>query len=284
VPFHLWQDPGAGRIAGAGLAARENFKSSHGSDGCTFPTSALRAGCIRCNFPTVNIHYLQHAAGEGPGQIATWAAANGHRLTATHWYRGEASPDPAAIDFLVIMGGGMNIYQHRDHPWLVPEKALIAQVIGSGKPVLGVCLGAQLIADALGARVYQNPQFEIGWFPIRLNAEVPRHPAFSHFPDQFTALHWHGDTFELPPGAALLASSEACPQQAFIYRENVVGLQFHAEVRPEDVRLFVQGESGPLPPGKYVQSFEEILAGDACMPEVHALLGEVLDALAATGG
>ena len=97
----------------------------------------------------MNIHYLQHAAGEGPGQIANWAASAGHTLTGTHWYRGDASPNPATIDFLVIMGGGMNIYQHREHPWLPAEKRLIAEVIQQGKPVLGICLGAQLIADAL---------------------------------------------------------------------------------------------------------------------------------------
>ena len=229
----------------------------------------------------MNIHYLQHAAGEGPGQIANWAASNGHRMTGTHWYRGDAPPEPAAIDFLVIMGGGMNIYEHRDHPWLVPEKALIAEVIGQGKPVLGICLGAQLVADVMGGKVYQNPQCEIGWFPVRTLEAVRMHPFFSHFPAEFTAMHWHGDTFELPPGATLLASSDACPNQAFICAENVVGMQFHAEVRPEDVRTFVQGETGSLPEGKYVQSFEEILAGDRHMPQVHRLLGEVLDAMSA---
>ncbi len=229
----------------------------------------------------MNIHFLQHAAGEGPGQIAYWAAANGHTLSGTHWYRGDASPDPAGIDFLVIMGGGMHINEHRDHPWLVPEKALIAEVIGQGKPVLGICLGSQLIADVMGGKVYQNPEFEIGWFPIRTLETVRGHPLFAHFPAEFTALHWHGDTFDLPPGATLLASTDACRHQAFVCQENVVGLQFHIEVRPEDVRGFIAGETAPLPEGRYVQSFEEILAGDAYMPAVHALLADVLDAMTA---
>jgi GMP synthase-like glutamine amidotransferase len=229
----------------------------------------------------VNIHFLQHAPGEGPGQIAHWAAAHGHALSGTHWYRGDAPPEPAAIDFLAIMGGGMNIYEHRNHPWLVPEKALIAEVIALGKPVLGVCLGAQLIADVMGGKVYQNPQFEIGWFPIRTLEELRGHPLFAHFPAEFTALHWHGDTFDLPPGATLLASSDACPRQAFVCKGNVVGLQFHIEVRPEDVRAFVRGESAPLPEGRYVQSFEQILAGDAYIPAVHRLLEAMLDAMTA---
>jgi GMP synthase-like glutamine amidotransferase len=231
----------------------------------------------------VNIHYLQHAAGEGPGQIAQWAAAKGHKLAGTHWYRGDATPDPAGIDLLVIMGGGMNIYEHGKHPWLVPEKGLIAEVIGQGKPVLGICLGAQLIADVMGGKVHKNPKLEIGWFPVEFLEAVHRHPFFAHFPEGVMTLHWHEDTFDLPAGATLLAKSEACAHQAFVCKEKVVGLQFHAEVRPEDVRVFVKGETGPLPEGEYVQTLEEILAGDLYMPKVHKLLNGLLDAMAAAG-
>jgi len=229
----------------------------------------------------VNIHYLQHAATEGPGEIANWAVANGHTLTGTHWYRGDACPEPEEIDFLVIAGGGMNINEHRDHPWLVMEKVLIAEMIRQGKPVLGVCLGAQLIADVLGGKVYQNPEYEIGWYPIQMLKAGREHRLFAHFPRELTALHWHGDTFDLPPGATLLASTDACRNQAFVCRENIVGLQFHIEVRPEDVRLFVQGETGALPEGKTVQSFEELLAGDSNIPAVHQALRGLLDAMAA---
>jgi len=225
----------------------------------------------------MKIHYFQHAAAEGPGEIANWAGARGHRIDGTHWYRGDAPPSPAEIDFLVIMGGGMNIYEHRNHPWLVPEKRLIADVISQGKPVLGVCLGSQLIADVMGGKVYQNPEFEIGWFPIRMTGSP--HTLFTGFPPEFIALHWHGDTFDLPPGATLVASSGPCRHQAFVCRERVVGLQFHIEVRPEDVRAFIQGETAPLPEGRYVQSFDEILAGDSHMPAVHRLLEGLLDAM-----
>lgn len=229
----------------------------------------------------MNIHYLQHAAGEGPGEIANWAASRGHKLTGTHWYRGDAAPDTAGIDLLVILGGGMNINEHRVHPWLVPEKRLIAGVIGQEKPVLGVCLGAQLIADVMGGKVYQNAQYEIGWFPIRMLEAARENPLFAQFPGEITALSWHEDTFDLPPGATLVASSEACRNQGFVCNENVVGLQFHIEVRPEDVRTFVQGETGPLPEGKYVQSFEEILAGDPHIQKVHPVLWELLDGMTA---
>ena len=229
----------------------------------------------------MNIHYFQHAATEGPGQVAVWGANNGHTMTGTHWYRGDAAPDPAAIDFLVIMGGGMNIYEHRNHPWLVPEKKVIEQVIDLGKPVLGICLGSQLIADVMRGKVYQNPEIEIGWLPIKLVEEAREHPLLAHMPAEFTALHWHGDTFELPPEATLLASSEGCRNQAFICRDNVLGLQFHIEVRPEDVRAFVQGETQPLPEGKYVLTFEEILGGDRHMRTVLRILEDVLVMLTA---
>lgn len=229
----------------------------------------------------MNIHYLQHASTEGPGQIAPWATERGHTLSATHWYRGDAAPDPESIDFLAIMGGGMNIYEHRNHPWLMPEKDFIAAVIGKGKPVLGICLGAQLVADVMGGKVFQAPEIEIGWFPVRPLAVVRQHPLFAHFPAELTVLHWHGDTFSLPPGATLLASSDACANQAFICDGNVVGVQFHIEVRPEDVRSFAQGETAPLPEGKYIQSLDEILAGDSCIPPVHRVLTDILDAMTA---
>jgi len=229
----------------------------------------------------VRIHYFQHADGEGPGEIANWAAANGHDLTGTHWYRGDAAPDPVDIDFLVIMGGGMNIYEHRNYPWLVTEKTSIAAVIAQGKPVLGICLGGQLIADVIGGKVYQNPEYEIGWFPIRMLEAARKNPFFAHFPEKVTVMHWHGDTFQLPPDATLLASSEACPSQAFVCGDRIVGLQFHIEVRPEDVRTFVCGETGPLPEGRHLQSFEQILAGDVHMQVVHPLLATLLDAMSA---
>ncbi len=229
----------------------------------------------------MKIHYLQHAATEGPGQIGVWATERGHELSATHWYRGDAAPEPEAIDFLAIMGGGMNIYEHRNHPWLVREKEFIGQVIELGKPVLGICLGAQLVADVMGGKVFQGPEIEIGWYPVRALPPVTQHPLFADFPAELTVLHWHGDTYELPPGATLLASSAACENQAFVCQGNVVGLQFHAEVRPEDVRTFVQGESGPLPQGKYIQTVEQILGGDANIPAVHRVLTEILDAMTA---
>ena len=148
--------------------------------------------------------------------------------------------------------------------------------------MLGICLGAQLIAEVLGGKVYQHSEIELGWFPIRLTAEGKAAPGFAHFPDELTPLHWHGDTFDLPPEATLLASSEVCAHQAFLWGGRVVGLQFHIEVTPEDVRAFIEGEPQGLPEGAHVQTPEQIMQGDKFIPGVHQALEGLLDSLAAS--
>ncbi len=130
----------------------------------------------------------------------------------------------------------MNVYEEAEYPWLAAEKAFIAAAIGAGKPVLGICLGAQLIAAVLGGTVSKGPQPEIGWYPVELTPAGRELPLFAGFPDRFTALHWHGDTFSIPPGATHVASSAACANQAFAYDGGrVVGLQFHLEETRESL-------------------------------------------------
>lgn len=141
---------------------------------------------------SLNVHCLQHVPFEGPFGIADWLTARGHRLTFTHLYRGETLPAVENIDWLVIMGGPMNIYEHRIHPWLLEEKLFIDKAIRAGKTVLGVCLGAQLIADVVGGKVYQNMEKEIGWLPITFNDEATRF--FAGAPKETTVFHWHGDS------------------------------------------------------------------------------------------
>ena len=141
-------------------------------------------------------HCLQHVAVEGPAYIAEWLAAGGHELTVTRLFEGEPLPEPSAVDLLVVMGGPMGANDDATVPWLVAEVAFIRDVIEAGTPVLGVCLGAQLVARALGAAVHPNPEPEIGWFPVR-SAALASDDVFS-FPAELTVFHWHGDTFELP--------------------------------------------------------------------------------------
>ncbi len=227
----------------------------------------------------MNIHAVIHGPSDGLGMIADWAKSRGHSVSETHLYRGESLPAVEDLDFAIVMGGAMNIYQHRDFPWLVPEKQWLAAVIAQRKRVLGVCLGAQLIADVLGAKVWQNPEKEIGWFPVRMLARIA---PFAHFPEQVTVFHWHGDTFELPPGAVRVAESEACANQGFLFGNRVVGLQFHIEVAPEMIASFIAGGEEELQSARFVQTPEEVVKKPAGY--VPDALTSLLDSLAATHG
>jgi len=215
---------------------------------------------------------------EGLGRIAAWAENRGHSVSCTHLYRGDPLPPVDSFDFLVIMGGPMNIYEYRNHPWLPVEKEFIKCAIDSGKTVLGVCLGAQLIADVLGAKIYQNATQEIGWYPVKFNAAKNRIDAFQEFPDELTVLHWHGDTFNLPPGAVHLAESDACRNQAFAYGQRVIGLQFHIEMDEPDIAAFLDDILPEPIPGQ-IQSAEEIRHGKKHLPAIHKALFAMLDRL-----
>ncbi len=204
----------------------------------------------------MKISILQHAATEGPGEIAAWAVKNGHSTAVHHLYRGEVFPSLEEFDLLVILGGEMNIYQYRDWPWLKHEREFINVALRSGKRAVGICLGAQLLADVLGARVVQNPEIEIGWHPITWTREAIA--AFPILSTSSTVLHWHGDTFSLPPGSVRLAASEGCPEQGFLMDQVCLGLQFHMEVDPDLVWQFVDGQ-GDWPTGRYTQRPDAII-------------------------
>ncbi len=223
-------------------------------------------------------HYLQHVPFEGLGSIEPWLRQAGYEIGATRLFDGDPMPGLVELDLLVIMGGPMSVNDEQEHPWLMEEKALIRQAIDAGVAVLGVCLGAQLIAAALGARVYPNPAREIGWFPIQGLALAS--PGQFALPAQTTVLHWHGETFDLPAGSTQLAQSAACSNQAFQLGAGVLGLQFHLEATTELLQGLVQAEGDSLEPAAFVQPGEVILERAAdFMPEAQRLMTQVLDYL-----
>lgn len=223
-------------------------------------------------------HYLQHAPFETLGGIESWLRDKGYGITSTHIYDGDLLPLLDEIDLLIIMGGPMSVNDEAAYPWLVKEKAFIRSVIDEGIPVLGVCLGAQLIANAMGAAVYPNGQREIGWYPIQ--ALPLNNPDLFALPDRATVLHWHGETFDLPEHAVPLARSASCANQAFQLGDRVIGLQFHLEATRRVLTDFVEACADDLRPAEFVQSAHEILgASDETLLANRMILSDLLSYL-----
>lgn len=224
----------------------------------------------------MNAHYFQHVPFEGLGSIEAWLRDAGYAITCTRFFESPDIPDLSDIDLLIVMGGPMSVNDEAEFPWLAQEKGFIREAVQAGKPVLGVCLGAQLIASALGAKVSKNPVKEIGWFPIQGLPGNER--AAFRFPPETTVFHWHGDTFDLPAGAIRLARSPACVNQAFQVGRATLGLQFHLETTPESAAALVANCRAELIPADYVQSEARILAAE---PETYRAINALMDAVLA---
>ncbi|BAY91269.1 MULTISPECIES: type 1 glutamine amidotransferase [unclassified Tolypothrix] len=225
----------------------------------------------------MRIHCLQHVPFEGLASIAQWATQQGHIISATQFYNGDNLPSVDDLDWLIVMGGPMNIYEYDQYPWLKTEKDFIEAAIQKNKVVIGICLGSQLIADVLGSKVYQGREKEIGWYPITLTPEAHNYSVFASFPQSFNVFHWHGDTFDLPPGAVRIAYSEVCANQAFIYGDQVLGLQFHLESTKESVSQIIENCAAELVSGKYIQKAEEMLARDDDFSKINTFMCQILD-------
>jgi GMP synthase-like glutamine amidotransferase len=223
----------------------------------------------------MRIHYFQHVPFEGLGSIERWIHARRYHLTATKLYQSDPMPEMEGVDLLVVMGGPMGVHDEDRLPWLATEKRFIEKAISKGKAVLGICLGAQLIADVLGARVYPNRFKEIGWFPIELTEAGQRSSLLGFLPARLVVFHWHGDTFDLPAGAVHVARSEACLHQAFVYNERTIGLQFHLESTAEGVEALIENCSGELANSSYIQVPSQLKAP----PKAFSIINEAMDKL-----
>jgi GMP synthase-like glutamine amidotransferase len=208
----------------------------------------------------IRILCLQHVHFEGPEAIKIWAEEKGHSLETILLHNEVQLPSIESFDLLVVLGGPMGVYDREQYPWIEMEQAYIKSAIDQEKFVLGICLGSQMIAEILGANVYQHDVKEIGWFPLELNLELQSHTIGKGLPNNFTPFHWHGDTFTLPENAIRFGSTEGCINQGFVYKNRVVGLQFHLETTQNGVMNMIKHGNHELVPGKYIQTEEQILA------------------------
>jgi len=207
----------------------------------------------------MRIQAILHAAFEPLGIIEEWAEERQHDVTITRSYDGEPLPNSASFDFLILMGGPQSSLELKKYPYLREEIALIKQALNENKLVLGVCLGAQLIGDALGAKPERSPEKEVGVFPIELTSHARDDALLKDFPEQFDVMHWHNDMPGLPSSAQVLARSRGCPRQIVRFSPRAYGFQCHFEVTASVAQGLIDRCPSDLSPSRYVQSADQIL-------------------------
>ena len=221
----------------------------------------------------MRLHIFQHEATCGIGSIGDWCASREVEPVIAHFYRGEALPSFGEVDALLVLGGSMNAYQDADFPHLKPVRAFVRDAIGAHKKVLGLCLGAQMVADALGSRVVRAAQIERGWIEIERRQEADSSRLFSWLPKREQFISWHGDTFAVPDGAVHGAQSEACFAQAFALGDHVLALQFHPEADASIVEGWIEDE----PEAERAALREEFLSFNSRFERQRELLFAALD-------
>lgn len=227
----------------------------------------------------MNVHYLQHVPFEGLGYIETWLTENNHIISATRFYEQDyCLPAIEEIDALIILGGPMGVYDEHQYPSLQREKVFIEEFIRTNKKVLGICLGAQLMAVCLGAKVYKAVNKEIGWYTITPTEECKGIPWFYDlFKNNPTVFHWHGDKFQIPcNGSINLLSSEANNNQAFYHNENVIGLQFHLEVTGPSLTQMLLNGLHELKEKPYIQNVQQIKNGQKNIEICNNIMADIL--------
>jgi GMP synthase (glutamine-hydrolysing) len=225
----------------------------------------------------MKILFIIHAEFEKPGSIGAWAKKHNHQTQEVYPFKDEKLPDVTSYDFLVVMGGQQSPLHLEEAPYLADEIDFIKQALTKNKRIIGICLGAQLIGEALGATTEHSPHREIGVYPLTLLPAAKYDPVFSQLPEKFDVAHWHSDMPGIPKGAVLLAESEGCPRQIFSYGDRVYGFQCHFELTQELVSGMIDNCPEDLKSGKYVQSSKELT--DADYPKINSIMDFILDYL-----
>jgi len=224
----------------------------------------------------MRIHYIQNDPAVTLGYIKEWIEDRNYPLTCTKMYEYGELPPLDSFDLLIILGGKMGSYDEEEFSWLKTEKNFIRECIDANKWVFGICLGVQLLANVLGAKVYPHSHQEIGWWPLTLTDEALSSPLLTGVPNEFVVFEHHGDTFDLPEGAVRLATSSGCMNQAFSYGDRVIGIQFHPEFTNDMIHEYKEVADSQMFEGAYCQSPSDWVNKPSYLDKAKTLLFTIL--------
>ena len=227
----------------------------------------------------IRIHTLEHDDWNfSRTNITRWADKKGHRIESTDVFKSAPLPKLDGYDWLMVMGGSQHAWEEDINSWLAPEKDYIKEALSTGKVVIGICFGAQLLAEALGGSLFKNGQPEVGWYDVKLNEEGRRSFLFDGLPETFTTFHWHSDHFSLPPDCVCLADSPPTANQVFVKPgKPYVGIQFHPEYTRRMVLEFAEAFGQEWVPNNYVAGKDAIIEKTPEVPDTYWLMEGLLN-------